>query len=268
VQKSDDVFSSSHRWIVAAVTVGVLSACATPIENTPHLGRGAVSADMVLNASPLSSDGSAEDLASIDILELTPDMKAFLDDHIRGNRQEREKLRLLIFAIMVEGTFELVYDESTRTAASTFRDQRGNCLSFTNMFIAMARYLGLDASYQEVEVPPDWSLNGQSFLLSKHVNVLLDLGWGLRIVDFNVYDFKMRFDKNVISDQRGRAHFFNNLGVEHMLAGESAPAKAHFRQSLLEDETFAPAWINLGILHRREGYPEYAEAAYLQALRI
>jgi tetratricopeptide (TPR) repeat protein len=176
-------------------------------------------------------------------------------------------LRQLIYAVIVEGSFQLVYDESTRTAGETFRDRRGNCLSFTNMFVAMARYAGLEANYQEVDVPPDWSLTGQSFLLSKHVNVLLELSWGERIVDFNVYDFKITFDKNVISDQRGRAHYFNNLGVEYMLAGNGALAMAHFRQSLLEDETFTPAWINLGILHRREALPEYAEAAYLKALR-
>jgi len=208
------------------------------------------------------------DLPELDILELSPEMKMFLDDHVRGRRNENEKLRLLIFAVMGEGTFRLIYDETTRTAAETFRDQRGNCLSFTNMFIAMARYLGLEASYQEVEVPPDWSLAGQSFLLNKHVNVLLELGHGMRVVDFNIYDFKMRFDRRVISDRRGRAHYYNNLGVEKMLDGDNSLALAHFHRSLSEDESFGPAWINLGILHRREDFPDYAEAAYLQALKI
>jgi Flp pilus assembly protein TadD len=136
------------------------------------------------------------------------------------------------------------------------------------MFIAMARYMGLEAHYQEVDVPPDWSLNGEAFLLSKHVNALLELSYGERIVDFNVYDFKMTFDKNVITDRRGRAHYFNNIGVEHLLGGDNALAVANFRQSLREDDRFTPAWVNLGILYRREGHPDYAEAAYLQALRI
>jgi Flp pilus assembly protein TadD len=236
------------------------------VETGAQLGGGQVSTDMVLHASPLASGDQPQDLGAIDILEITPEMKAFLDEHLNERQDERARLRELLYAVIVEGTYQLVYDESTRTAGETFRDRRGNCLSFTNLFVAMARYMGLKAHYQEVDVPPDWSLTGQSFLLSRHVNVLLDLGWGERIVDFNVYDFKITFDKNIISDQRGRAHYFNNLGVEFMLAGDSAPALAHFRQSLLEDETFTPAWINLGILHRREAYPEYAEAAYLQAL--
>ena len=36
------------------------------------------------------------------------------------------------------------------------------------------------------------------------------------------------------------------------------------RQGLMEEPSFAPAWVNLGILHRREGYPQYAEAAFLE----
>lgn len=263
---------SIRRSPVIVLIAGILAlcACAAPAPERPvsQLGVANITVEMLLGESPLLSSASMQPVSGIDILELSPEMKAFLDDHVRGTRSDNEKLRLLIFAIMGEGTFHLIYDETTRTAAETFRDQRGNCLSFTNMFIAMARYLGLEVHYQEVEVPPDWSIAGQSFLLSKHVNVLLETGHRFRVVDFNLYDFKMRFEKRVISDRRGRAHYYNNLGVEHMLSGENTLAVAHLYQSVREDASFGPAWINLGILHRREGYPEYAEAAYLEALRI
>ena len=262
------MFASLHNRVLAALTAAALCACAAPVEMVSRLGSGGVSPEMLLNGSPIAGALEPENVADVDILELTPEMKAFLDARIRDRQGESDRLRALIYAVIVEGTFNLVYDETTRTAGETFQDQRGNCLSFTNMFIAMARYVGLEAHYQEVDVPPDWSLAGESFLLSKHVNALLELSYGERIVDFNVYDFKISFDKNVVSDKRGRAHYFNNLGVEYMLAADTARAVAHFRQSLREDATFTPAWINLGILHRREGHPEYAEAAYLQALRI
>jgi Flp pilus assembly protein TadD len=266
VQSKRSMTARLSFWMLLVASAMTAAACATPLEVGAQLGGGRVSADMLLHASPVATGAEPQDLGAVDVLDITPEMKAFLDDNLHERQGEREHLRQLIYAVIVEGSFQLVYDESTRTAGETFRDRRGNCLSFTNMFVAMARYAGLKANYQEVDVPPDWSLTGQSFLLSKHVNVLLELSWGERIVDFNVYDFKITFDKNVISDQRGRAHYFNNLGVEYMLAGSGAQAMAHFRQSLLEDETFTPAWINLGILYRREALPEYAEAAYLKAL--
>jgi len=259
------------RWatgILLIFAVLVFCGCAAQPKPVAQLGTGVVSAEMLLESSPLGTPASVRQIAEVDILHLSPEMKAFLNDHVRGRHSDDEKLRLLIYAVMGEGTFRLVYDEVTRTAEETYHDRRGNCLSFTNMFIAMARYLGLEARYQEVEVPPDWSIAGQAFLLNKHVNVLLDLGYETRVVDFNLYDLKMRFDKQVVSDRRGRAHYHNNLGVERMLAGDNLQALAHFQQSLREDDSFAAAWINLGILHRREAYPEYAEAAYLEALTI
>jgi Flp pilus assembly protein TadD len=51
-----------------------------------------------------------------------------------------------------------------------------------------------------------------------------------------------------------------------MLADEVPLAYAYLQQSIREDETFGSAWVNLGILHRREGHSDYAEAAYLEAL--
>jgi len=168
---------------------------------------------------------------------------------------------------MGDGAFELVYDDTTRTAQETFLDQRGNCLSFTSMFVAMARYLGLDASFQEVTIPPNWSAEGDTFILSQHVNVHVNIDSGHdMVVDFNMYDFRASYDTQIISDDRGRAHYFNNIGVEHMLDGDTPLAFANFRQSLREDMSFSPGWINLGTLYNREGYAKYAEAAYLKAL--
>jgi tetratricopeptide (TPR) repeat protein len=188
---------------------------------------------------------------------------------MEGAQNRYARMKRLVYAIIGDGNFELIYDDKTRTAQETFREARGNCLSFTNLFIAMARYLEIHAEYQEVDIPPDWSLIGESFLLSQHVNVLVDLGVGLqRVVDFNMYDFHVTYDRRTISDDRARAHYFSNIGVDHMLKGDTTLAYANFRQALLEDSTFSPAWINMGVLHRREKYPNYAEAAYKQALEI
>lgn len=255
-------------WLAAMLTVLAAYGCAAPLKTEPQLRDAQITVQALLNDSPIALGGEFDHLRDIDVLEITGDMRTFIEDHLRGQDDQRSRLQALIYAVILEGTFHLVYDDTTRTAAETFRERRGNCLSFTNMFIAMARYLGIEAHYQEVDVPPDWSLTGESYLLSKHVNVLMGTGSGERVVDFNVYDFKITFERNVVSDRRGRAHYFNNIGVERMLAGENASAHAYFRQSLAEDESFEPAWVNLGILHRREGFPAYAEAAYLQALRI
>lgn len=254
--------------LAALVAAALLAACAVPAGRS-SLGEGDITPGMLLEASPLVSATSPPDVGREDILYVSPEMDEFLDGYVSPDQYEYFRLKRLLYAVMGEGKFELVYDDRTRTAQETFRDQRGNCLSFTNMFVAMARHAGLDARFQEVEIPAQWSLSGQSFVLNQHVNVFLDLSHDeTRIVDFNILNFNTSYERRVISDERARAHYFNNIGVEHMLEGGTTLALANFRASVLVDQAFAPAWINLGILHRREGHPDYAEAAYLQALRV
>jgi tetratricopeptide (TPR) repeat protein len=249
-----------------------MSSCTVPTSTKPVTDNGLVSIDMLLNDNPMVRGVDLPDLSQVDMLEMTPEMVAFLDQYVNRSHGHNARLRRLLYAIMGEGTFDLIYDDVTRTAMETFQDQQGNCLSFTNMFVAMARNLKLDARFQEVMVPPDWSIEGDSFIFSQHINVHVDLGSGYlggdQIIDFNMYGFRDTYDRDVVSDSRARAHYFNNIGVERMLAGDTVLAFANYRESLREDDSFTPAWANLGILNRREGLENYAEAAYKKALDI
>lgn len=249
----------------------VLASCAAPSpRQTDDEAAEQISARDVITSSPLAALAPDVDLADIDMLALSPEMVAFIDEYVDREDIQADRLAQLLWAVLGGDRFTLVYDDSTRTAIGTFENRRGNCLSFTNMFIAMARNVGLEASYQEVEIPADWSISGQTFLISEHVNVLVDVRNALsRVVDFNSYQaaIDVEADSRVISDARARAHYFNNIGVERMLANDVGLAYANLQQSVSEDSTFSSSWVNLGILHRREGYPRYAEAAYLEALK-
>jgi tetratricopeptide (TPR) repeat protein len=255
-----------QRALVVLATA-VISSCSTSGGHLPALDSSQISTRMLLDASPLAAGVEIADLSQVDILELSPAMIAFLDRWVDPNQSDYSRLWNLLYAVMGDGTFDLIYDDITRTAQETFHDQRGNCLSFTNMFVAMSRRLGLDSNYQEVLIPPDWSVSGQTFIFNLHVNVQVDLdGHSDQMVDFNMYDFRIKYDRRIVSDSRARAHYFNNMGVEYMLKGDTLLAFANYRESIRADSSFSPAWVNLGILNNREGYPNYAEAAYLQAL--
>jgi tetratricopeptide (TPR) repeat protein len=257
------------KTLLAILVISLLSACVSQPVKKSTLGTVDVSPGMVLESSPLGEGSENLDLSRVDILEMTPEMIEFVDSYMEGSTNRYRRMQRLVYAIIGDGNFDLVYDDNTRTASETFKAARGNCLSFTNLFIAMARYLEIHAEYQEVDIPPEWSLTGESFFFSQHVNVLVDLGVGMqRVVDFNIYDFQPTYERRTISDARGRAHYFSNIGVEHMMNGNNRLAYANFRQALREDIRFSPAWINMGILHRREKYPNYAETSYKQALEI
>lgn len=255
-----------YRAVPVVLLSVLLTACAAG-GIQPDLSQGDVlTPATLLDSSPL--DTAPKDFSGFDMLALSPEMLAFLDQRVGSYKSESERLRRLAWAIMRSGEFSLVYEDTTGTASETFATRRGNCMAFTNMFVAMSRHLGIDAQYQEVDVPPTWSMSGGSFLYAQHINVYVDLKNGrFREVDFNIYDFDHELETRIISDERARAHYFNNIGAEKMLEGDSPQAYAYFRESLAEDDGFVPAWINMGILHRREGYPAYAEVAFLTALQ-
>ncbi len=215
------------------------------------------------------AEGSPALVAEDEVLALSSEMRDFLDTHVARSGSGNLKLRQLASAIIGADTFGLVYDETTRTASETFRARRGNCLSFSNMFVAMARDVGLNVQYQEVDIPPDWTLDKDTYVLSRHVNVFVDLGTaGTRVVDFNIGDFKTSYEMRKISDTRALAHYYNNIGVERMQAGDAASALACFRRAIaVDNRRFSPAWTNLGTLYLRNNHPAHAEAAYLQALK-
>jgi tetratricopeptide (TPR) repeat protein len=255
------------RSIALLFAVAALCACATQGGHQARLSAKQITTEMLLDASPLMMGFEVEDRSQVDVLELSPEMIAFVDENTRDNVGRDAKLRSLLRAVMGTDRFKLIYDDKTRTAREMFEERHGNCLSFTNMVVAMARQAGIDARYQEVEIAPLWSLVGHSFLLNQHINVAVNLKSGaVQVIDFNITNFGGSNDTRVISDRRARAHYFNNIGAEEMLGGDTQSSFANFRQSVLEDETFSPGWVNLGNLYRRAGYSEYAEAAYLRAL--
>ena len=233
--------------------------------------RVTVSSSELLEGAPLGVEQDPSTLVSNDeVLALSPEMGAFLNENVRLKTTIGVRMNALIDAIINKETFGLEFVEKTRTASELFEYRSGNCLSFSNMFVAMARWSNLEASFQEVQIPPDWSLQNDVFLLNRHVNVFVDLGpLDDRVVDFNIDDFKSSYNLRKISDARARAHYFNNMGVESMQAGDTASALGYFRKAIADnDREFSPAWTNLGTLYSRNGNPDYAEAAYLLALRV
>ncbi len=237
-----------------------LGACAG-VPATP--GARALGASFVALPPP---DGRS--LAAAGITSLDDDMRAFLAREVTG-RDDPTRLRQLLRAVLDGASFRVDYGDDTRSAAGTFHARRGNCLSFTNLFVALARESGLDVSYQEVDVPPIWTARDESFVVSRHVNAVVAARNGTtQVVDFNMAEFRAAYPRRAISDARAAAHYYSNLGVERLEAGDSGGAFAHFAHALSLDRTLAQAWVNLGAWYRRQGDPARAEASYLEALRI
>ncbi len=250
----------------------VLGAC----QSTPRealLSTSTTPAD-VLAGAPILADDTDAALPEVDVLAMNEDMVRFVEHYVDRRQIIDQQVRQLLRAITAKATFGLEYTTATYTAEQAFARRSGNCLSFTNMFVAMSRHLDIDARFQVVEVPPYWESRDGTMVLNSHINVLIDTepffstnGGARKVVDFNIEDFKTSYKQEVISDRQALAHYHNNIGVEHLQAGRYRDAFLHLRRGLELDGRFSVLWSNLGTLYDRVGRPDYAEVGYLTALR-
>src|SRR5436190_3414311 len=166
-------------------------------------------------------------------------------------------MQALIAALEARGMFSLEYAEVTRTASGTFHDQQGNCLSFTMLFVSLARAIGLQASYQSVVVQPQWSNDGQ-VVVANHVNTAIRIGRGDEtIVDFNLRPYQGEHHSRRVADSYALALFYTNLGAEAMLREEYAAALAYLREAARARPDIAGVWVDLGVLYSRHQHYEH-----------
>jgi tetratricopeptide (TPR) repeat protein len=250
-----------------AVLLAVLcaaSGCAGTAPLRPSLSEGELLSGGAFFGSPIPPPSVAEH----DALALDEEMRAFVAEQTRGIRSAETRLRRLLSGMQERGLFSLDYTpDITRTARETFHQRQGNCLSFTMLFVALAREAGLDVSYQMVDVPPVWSSGSDVVILSSHINVLVETLPGRSfVVDFNTTDFRGNYDRRVVSDRYAMALFYGNLGAEAFLERDYEASFGFFRAAIETYPDVAGPWVNLGLLYARLGAYQHAEASYRHAL--
>lgn len=228
----------------------------------------------LLAGAPILLGAQMPGLPEVDVLAMTPEMHSFLAQAVNPRLSPSIKLKRLLRRFIDDKSFRIDYSQMTYTAGETFSSRRGNCLSFTNMFIAMARQLGVDAHYQQVNVPPSWDQRGNFILLSRHINIHIKApkrpggtSPDSYVVDFNARNYKSIYRTEILSDERALAHYHSNIGVQKLSDGEYLQSFLNFRRGLELDPDFEDLWNNLGALYSRIGKPDYAEKSYLIAAR-
>lgn len=204
-----------------------------------------------------------------DILFLTDEIRAFADENIRPKLSDLRKMEKLVDLIFDKRFLSLTYENDyTRTAVEAFESQSANCLSFTAMFVAMARHVGLTSQFQEVQLSPSWNRKGDVVVLVRHLNAIVDIEGKAYIIDFNPFlNNKVRFT-TPISDARAEAHYYNNRGAETYGAGEVETAKAWFELAVDKDPSMSFAWSGLGLVYNRLGDTAKAEEILTKAIEI
>jgi Flp pilus assembly protein TadD len=204
----------------------------------------------------------------VSLLGVNDDMREFLAAHVSMGMSDQQKVQRILKAILSDG-LQLSYDNSkTLTAEEAFYAREGNCMSFTNLFVALAREAGVEVYYQEVEVPPSWEAQGNTWLYNKHLNAVVDLPGTAMMVDFALDVVETDHRRQLISDQEAQARYHNNMGVHYMTQNDFDEAFRHFRHALTLEPLIGYFWTNLGTLYRRMGLLDAAEQSYLIAVDL
>jgi Flp pilus assembly protein TadD len=195
-------------------------------------------------------------------------MRVFVAASVGPATDPRYKLERLFDGMRRDGLFRLVYSGiETRPASVTFRERRGNCLSFTMMFVALAREAGLKVKYQVVDVPPQWTSESELIVVRSHINAVVKAGFDHdMLVDFNLFDAKGKYSRRTVDDAYVLGLFYANVGAEALIDKNYELAFRYLRESAHTAPGLPAAWINLGALYSRLHAYDYAESAYLHAL--
>src|SRR5690606_36226387 len=107
---------------------------------------------------PAATAGDAAPPSPAQVLAIPPALAALLQARViapTGSREER--LQRLAEMIFDRDGMDLQYEpDATYTVAETWQHRRANCLSFTLLFVTLARAAGVQARVQEVEQVVSW----------------------------------------------------------------------------------------------------------------
>ncbi len=205
-----------------------------------------------------------------ELLKTDGAMRRFFGERMRPHRLDGDRLRALLESILQPDGLNFTYDAAgTFDARESFRQRRGNCVSFAFLVVAVAREFGFNASFQDVPTPERWDRFGNLIVSIRHVNVRVEAGDEAFLVDLrpDLAAGTGVTDMQVLRDERAFALFYNTSGVFALLHGDAVAALRYMSLAVAADPSFASAWSNQGAVHNRLGNLAAARACYERSLR-
>lgn len=263
---------SALTLLMLSCGVFLLSACATLSDDPREQPEYAALLDGNL---VFAESVSLDEVPVVDMLEMSDEMRAFVADEVGDVRVEAVKFRRMFRSLTAQGYFNSNYiADTTRTASETFHHKTGNCLSYTSMFVALAREAGLDARFQIVRVPPNWDADSGFLIRYTHVNLVLkgfmyDARQGDEFsVDFNDVLPDPDYPRYEISDERATSLFYANQSVSHLRDGDMRQSFAFLKRAIDIAPDNPDLWINLGAFYAKQDEFEAALRSYEAALTL
>lgn len=203
-------------------------------------------------------------------LVIDQEMRTFAREAVAGSGgQARQRLQALLDRLIDPEALQLSYRWGhTGTTAEVFETGEANCLAFTNLFIGMARSVGLPVYYLLVRDGETFRKEDDLVIVSDHVAVGYGFGDGRMVIDLAAEPEADIRHLKPISDISALALYYTNRGAEDLRRDEIEASLEHLRKAVALDSEMASIWINYGVALRRHGERRAAEDAYRRALEL
>ena len=269
--------NSAIPLCLAVFAILIVTAC-QPLSN-----------DVIVRSAPLHllehkvflGYDSTDEAPSISPLLADAQMRDFVVPDISEVKSRRFRVHSLMNKLADHGYYQDYYEAGlTIDASQAFTRKRGNCLSYTHMFISLAREAGLDARYELVKAPPLYSV--ADGILEHQVHIRSRIMWSSEFgkseinrfwptqgvartlavprinleryisVDFNERNIKA-YEGRLVSDDFALSLHLANNAVEYWKRRDESKAFTHIVEAIRLSPRYADHWVNLATFYTRRG---------------
>jgi tetratricopeptide (TPR) repeat protein len=262
---------SFARWAFLVCVVGLATSCRSTSQQFKYTPDEVV-ADL---KSRVPEDVVQKIVVPYDIND---EIRELARNSVDNLWSEPEKTRAIVNAIISRTGMSISYDWlSNKTAQQVYYEGKGNCLAYTNLFIGMAREVGIDAVYVDVTTVERVSKEAEVIVNNGHVTGGVRRGPDVVMIDFTRTPEREYRGAKVLDDFEAIANYYNNQGFLYGYYAETAgdmgdnfdPQAAElemYQMALDVFPNFYRARNNLGVALRRRGRVNEAIEQYNLAL--
>jgi len=195
--------------------------------------------------------------------------KALAELRLDRETSDLDRVRRLFEFMVSDDGLALHYQEQpTYDVAGSYAQRKVNCLSFTMMFIALARASGVEAYAQASEDALAMDVVDDTVYRAKHIKAGIDVRGAQYTVDVGWNSIVAQRSPHAISDMQMVSLLRNNNAIERLRVGDGSGAMAEIEMAMALDPDSATIWNNAGVIHWRSGQTDDAEHAFLRTLEL
>jgi Flp pilus assembly protein TadD len=259
----------THHPLCVLATLGVVLLVAGCAAQRSDTRDNRAMLQSIFEAVPESWQHAAVSGDDIVPLEVSPELREFIDQAVAGESGGRQRMLSIVEAILDERGIGLTYEpDATLTAAEAFQSGIANCMGFSNLLVASARELGLNAKYELVSHRLRWDKFDDVLVGTLHVRVIGFFSGRKMVFDFYPLPIEPGSVAEVLSDSDAKTHHLNNLAADEIRDGNAAAAYGLLHRAIETSPDIGFVWSNLGLLLLRNDMADLAEAAFEEAIAI